>query len=252
MRKLYKVPSSKMKTDATPVLPPPRYLMCPPRKFSLTICRPWDRSQGRGLQRPGVGRHRFAAMGGAAPRPAGRRRRGRIDRARAGSARPGLHRERGRGVRRQGAARPVPPCRAPGRAAGVRGRLCGAAGARPDRRNHRDAGGHRTGRRGRLYLRPAPRPVLDGLRVPLGRSRARVVEQSSGCPASRCSSPNQASITSTPRFARCHAVALYTIRARSRRPRSTRSTAGFRPSSASRSIVPTPRGLRRMRSVSAM
>ena len=63
----------------------------------------------------------------------------------------------------------------------------------------------------------------DEAAAPRGRSRA------SACRASRCSSPIRASITSTPRSARCRAAASYTIRARSRRRRSTRSTAALRP-----------------------
>ena len=48
-----------------------------------------------------------------------------------------------------------------------RGRLPGAAGARPARRSHRDARGRAAGRRRRLHLGHRGAPVLDGMRLPL-------------------------------------------------------------------------------------
>ena len=72
----------------------------------------------------------------------------------------------------------------------------------------RDAGRRDPRRRRRLSVGPPPRAVLDGLRLPLGRGcerrgRAHLRRRA----ASRSRSPIRASITSTPRSARCRAAA---------------------------------------------
>ena len=239
------------------VTPTPRLLMCRAAPFRGHL-------QHQSLDGPeGLGRRaatrctppRRAAMGGAASRaaaaPAPRSRR--VEPA-ARPARSRLHRQRRRRARRQGAAGALSPCRAAARAAGVRGGVPRAAGARPDRRGGRDAATASSleGAGDCLWDRHA-RAVLDGLRLPLGRGgRAPWSSAPSAWAASRWRSPIRASITSTPRSARCRAAASSIIPARSRAEALETIERAGRARRAHRArAAPTPRALPPTRCASA-
>ena len=183
--------------------------MCRPEHFAVSYAiNPWmdpaelgeRRARARGCG-PRVSGTRCIDCSAGSERKSSSFRRAR----RAGSR---LHRQRGRGARRQGAVGALPALRAPARGAAFRGDFPVAAGAWPRRR-------HPTSSPTRIVLEGAGDCVWDrarglfwmgyGPRSDCGRTRHRRGHVRPG-DASRSSSQTRASTIWIPRCVRCRAA----------------------------------------------